>query len=80
MCPRWNGYGPAHGHKGARDAIAAKYSMPNFQLNAEDVFIASGCSDALLLIIHSVVAEGHNLLVPAPGFGLYTTVSQGFLF
>ena len=75
---RSNGYAPAHGHVYAREAVAKKYSLQDRTVTAEDVILANGCSEALKFIIHCIVGEGDNLLVPFPGFTLYITVHSIF--
>jgi tyrosine aminotransferase len=72
---KFDGYGPSHGHKSARAAIATKYSLDDYKLTEDDIIITSGCSDALKMIIHSAVGEGETLLIPAPGFPLYKTLA-----
>jgi len=45
-------------------------------LTFEDVVMASGCSGAIELCISTLLNEDDLLLVPAPGFPLYTTISD----
>jgi tyrosine aminotransferase len=71
-----NGYGPSIGIESARDAIAQKSSLPNHSLSKKDVYIASGCSDALNLCIGALCNESQNILLPAPGFSLYETLAS----
>ena len=42
----------------------------------QDVVLASGCSGALDLAISALVNAGDTLLVPCPGFPLYTTLCE----
>jgi tyrosine aminotransferase len=73
---KYNGYAPAHGTPAARTAIATKYTLEENKLTPNDIIIASGCSDSLKILIHSVVGEGEKMLVPEPGFGLYVTLTH----
>jgi histidinol-phosphate/aromatic aminotransferase/cobyric acid decarboxylase-like protein len=41
----------------------------------QDIFIASGCSGALEIVIGSLFNEGDNILLPSPGFSLYETLA-----
>jgi len=45
-------------------------------LTEDDVVIASGCSHALDLAITALLNPGDTLLVPRPGFPLYTTLCE----
>lgn len=69
------GYVPAHGMVSARTALANFYSRPTSPLTFEDVFIASGCSDALRICMDCIGDKNRNILLPKPGFSLYQTVA-----
>ncbi|KAI8899183.1 pyridoxal phosphate-dependent transferase [Globomyces pollinis-pini] len=71
-----NGYGPSIGSVAAREAIANYYTHPNAPLTANDIVIASGCSDALNLCIGALCNPSHNILLPLPGFSLYETLAS----
>jgi tyrosine aminotransferase len=71
-----NGYGPSVGLVSAREAIAELCSFENITINANDVIITSGCSDALNLCIGSLCDEGQNIILPMPGFSLYETLAS----
>lgn len=72
----YNGYLPSVGDTKAREAIATYASRPdlNFEVEADDVVIASGCSGAVELVIGALIDEGDNILVPSPGFPLYQVI------
>ena len=72
-----NGYGPSTGFVAAREAVAAHVSTPGGEVTADDVILCSGCSCALDLAISTMADAGQNILVPRPGFPLYTTLSAG---
>merc|ERR1719507_101357 len=72
-----NGYGPSTGFVDARQAVADYVSVPGGQVTADDVILCSGCSCALDIAISTMADEGKNILVPRPGFPLYTTLSAG---
>jgi tyrosine aminotransferase len=72
-----NGYGPSTGFLPAREAVAKHVSVPGGEVTAEDVILCSGCSCALDIAISTLAEDGQNILVPRPGFPLYTTLSAG---
>lgn len=71
-----NGYLPSTGHTEGRNAIAAYASRPGFEVDQDDVVIASGCSGAVELVISAMIDEGDNILVPSPGFPLYQVITD----
>lgn len=75
-----NGYEPSFGNKAARDAISQRYSFGKQKFDSKDVFICSGCSDAINLSLCALLDEGDNILLPAPGFSLYTTICGRYGF
>jgi tyrosine aminotransferase len=70
-----NGYVHSAGTRAARQAIAKRYSVPNFPVTEHDVIIASGCSGALEIIVSGMFNPGDNIIVPNPGFSLYQTLA-----
>ena len=48
-----------------------------FKVTSDDVILCSGCSCALDIAISTLADDGQNILVPRPGFPLYTTLSAG---
>jgi len=72
-----NGYTASAGTAAARSAVAKRYSLPDRPaLRAEDVFMTIGCSEALSHAIAALAVEGANILLPRPGFPLYSTLCQ----
>lgn len=72
----FNGYLPSTGHPEAKKAVANYASRPGFEVDPDDVIIASGCSGALELVISAMIDEGDNILVPSPGFPLYQVITD----
>jgi len=72
---KYNGYAPSVGYLKSRKAVANFYSCPEAPLEAEDVILTSGCSQAIDLAISVLCNPGDNILVPCPGFSLYKTLA-----
>eukprot|EP01114_Cavostelium_apophysatum_P022741 TRINITY_DN832_c0_g1_i1.p1 TRINITY_DN832_c0_g1~~TRINITY_DN832_c0_g1_i1.p1 ORF type:complete len:466 (+),score=78.69 TRINITY_DN832_c0_g1_i1:126-1400(+) len=73
---KFNGYAHSCGYPESRAAVAKKYSYPDCQLSADDVVISNGCSGAIEMAISVLASEGHNILLPAPGFSIYQTICE----
>ncbi|XP_063686761.1 tyrosine aminotransferase-like [Bolinopsis microptera] len=69
------GYVPAHGLVSTRSAIAKYYNTASSPLTSNDVFVTSGCSDALRIAMDCLGSEKRNILLPKPGFSLYQTIA-----
>lgn len=69
-----NGCPPTVGYLEVRRAVARKYTELVCQVTENDVFITSGCSDALSLTITSLVSKGENILLPTPGCSTYRSI------
>ncbi|XP_030645924.1 tyrosine aminotransferase [Chanos chanos] len=72
---KYNGYAPSVGYYKSREAVANFYSEPGAPLEANDVILTSGCSQAIELAINVLCNPGDNILVPCPGFSLYKTLA-----
>lgn len=75
---RYNGYQPSTGMEAARQAVASYVSVPGAVVDACDVFLTSGASHALDLCIGLLAVPGGNILIPRPGFPLYTTLCASY--
>jgi tyrosine aminotransferase len=72
---RSNGYENSFGRLDLREAIAASSSHPDAPLTADDIVVASGCSGAIELALNALLDPEDILLVPTPGFPLYTSIA-----
>ncbi|KAL0968220.1 hypothetical protein UPYG_G00263970 [Umbra pygmaea] len=72
---KYNGYAPSVGYQRSREVVANFYSCPEAPLEAEDVLLTSGCSQAIDLAITVLCNPGDTILVPCPGFSLYKTLA-----
>lgn len=69
---KFNGYAPTQGLPQTRKAIADYLSrdLP-YKLSKEDVFVTSGCTNAIDITLSILARPGANILVPRPGFPIY---------
>ena len=58
-------------------AVAEHVSCPGSEITSDDVILCSGCSCSLDLCISAIANPGQNILVPRPGFPIYTTLANG---
>ncbi|KAB5574764.1 hypothetical protein PHYPO_G00212800 [Pangasianodon hypophthalmus] len=72
---KYSGYAPSVGYHKSREAVANFYSQSSAPLEANDVILTSGCSQAIELAISVLCNPGDNILVPCPGFSLYKTLA-----
>ena len=68
-----NGYAPALGIGEALDAIRGDAERKGIR-NIQDVFITDGVSEAVDICLTALLNPGDDLLVPRPGYPLYTGV------
>uniref|UniRef100_A0AC34Q5V7 Tyrosine aminotransferase n=1 Tax=Panagrolaimus sp. JU765 TaxID=591449 RepID=A0AC34Q5V7_9BILA len=69
-----DGYGVSVGTLAARQAVADAFSLPGAPIDPDNVILASGCSHAIQMALEALADPGDNILVPYPGFPLYTTL------
>ncbi|KAI6697318.1 hypothetical protein NL676_017437 [Syzygium grande] len=71
---KFNSYAPSLGLLQARRSIAEYLSrdLP-YKLLPDDVFVTSGCKDAIQVMINVLARAGSNVLLPRPGFPRYET-------
>ncbi|XP_067938146.1 tyrosine aminotransferase-like isoform X2 [Watersipora subatra] len=60
----------------ARQAVADYSSAMGVPVTAQDVILTSGCSQSLEIVISLLANPGQNILIPRPGFPLYTTLAK----
>ncbi|VAI56626.1 unnamed protein product [Triticum turgidum subsp. durum] len=67
-----NGYSPTVGVPQARSAIAEYLSrdLP-YELSPDDIYLTSGCVQAIEIMISVLAQPGANILLPRPGFPMY---------
>jgi len=58
--------------------ISYRYTLDKYPVKASDVIIASGASGALAMVLPTLCNRGDNILLPRPGFSLYTTICEAY--
>jgi alanine-synthesizing transaminase len=69
-----NGYGPSPGIAPAREAVASELTGRGFPVTPDRVLITAGTSEAIDLVLSSLVDHESEVLVPMPTYPLYTAV------
>lgn len=67
------GYSPSSGIPQAIQSIE-RYAASKGITNIQDIFVTTGGSEGIELLLTSLLEEGENILTPAPGYPLYTAV------
>ncbi|CAN1179394.1 Probable aminotransferase TAT2 [Linum perenne] len=69
---KFNGYSPTVGLPQTRRAIAQYLSLElPYNLSSDDVFVTSGCTQAIDVALALLAHPGSNVLLPRPGFPIY---------
>ncbi|GBD89111.1 glutamate-pyruvate aminotransferase AlaA [bacterium BMS3Abin03] len=75
MLENKNGYAPSSGIQEARDAIEREAGRKGIT-NVHDIFITTGASEAIEICLTALVNESENVLLPTPGYPLYTAIES----
>jgi alanine-synthesizing transaminase len=68
-----NGYGPSEGTVESVDAVTREAHRKGIK-NPHHVFLTTGASEAIELAMTALLDPGDELLVPSPGYPLYTAL------
>src|SRR5919107_1294170 len=71
---RFTGYEHSSGLREAKESVAAYATALGAQTEPGDVLMTAGASEAADLLLSALVEEGDEVLVPAPGYPLYTAI------
>lgn len=86
-------YSPSQGYKSLREALVNYYERYQIKLNADEIIITSGGSEAVLFAFMSCLNPGDEIIVPEPAYANYmsfaisagavirtvtTTIEEGF--
>jgi alanine-synthesizing transaminase len=69
----YNGYAPANGIPEAVEAIRREADKKGIK-NVQEIFVSTGASEAIELCITGLLDTGDNVLIPSPGYPLYSAV------
>ena len=69
-----NGYSPSEGIPELRKAIAEKEQRDGRNIDADDVIVTAGVTEALQMLFANF--EGKKVLIPAPAYPPYTTYAH----
>jgi alanine-synthesizing transaminase len=71
-----HGYAPSPGLLSAREAIARRMATQGLpHVSPADVFVTSGVSEAIDLLMTALLEPGDEVLLPSPGYPLYNAVA-----
>ena len=68
-----NYYSPSEGLPELRDAISKKENQKGFSISGDDILVTNGVSEALDMVIASIVEEGDEVLLPGPYYPPYAS-------
>jgi alanine-synthesizing transaminase len=68
-----NGYSHSSGIEEARDAIRRDAQRKGIRA-IQDLFVTTGASEAIEIALSALVDAGDNVLIPAPGYPLYSAL------
>ena len=69
-----NGYSSSNGIEEAVEAIRKEAVEVKGIKNIQDIFISTGASEAIEICMTALVNRGENILVPSPGYPLYSAI------
>ena len=70
----FTGYAPSAGLPEARESVAAYASSLGTPIGPDEVLITAGASEAADILLTALLNEGDEILLPAPGYPLYTAI------
>lgn len=70
-----NGYSPSVGISEAREAVAEEAQRRGIPTSPDNVIFTYGASEAADLVFTALLEPGDEVLVPAPGYPLYTAIA-----
>lgn len=64
-------YSHSAGHQHYREKLAAYYQKNKIGVDAEDIIVTAGASEAILFAIQSIMDEGDEIIIPEPFYANY---------
>jgi alanine-synthesizing transaminase len=74
MRDNFNGYSPSSGIEEAVEAIRREAVEVKGIKAIQDIFITTGASEAIEIAMTSLINRGENILLPSPGYPLYSAI------
>jgi aspartate/methionine/tyrosine aminotransferase len=72
------GYSDSQGMQAARESVAAYEQSRGVDVAAKDVILTTGTSEALTLLLSSVLSPSDEVLIPGPAYPPYTSIPRIF--
>jgi aspartate aminotransferase len=64
-------YGPSQGTEGYRKKLCAYYATHNIAIEADDILVTTGASEALTFCLNVICDAGDELIIPEPFYANY---------
>jgi len=64
-------YSHSAGHQQYREKLAAYYKKNEIDIDADDIIVTAGASEAILFAIQSIMDEGDEIIIPEPFYANY---------
>ena len=66
-------YGPSEGTLSFREKLVAYYKQHDIQVDAADILVTTGASEAIIMALDCITNEGDELIIPEPFYANYET-------
>ena len=66
-------YGPSEGAVSFRNKLVSYYHKHDIEIDAEDILVTTGASEAIIMALDCITNEGDELIIPEPFYANYET-------
>ena len=66
-------YGPSEGAVSFRSKLVSYYQEHDIEIDAEDILVTTGASEAIIMALDCITNEGDELIIPEPFYANYET-------
>ena len=66
-------YGPSEGTQSFRHKLSAYYKEHDIDVDADDILVTTGASEAIIMALDCITNEGDELIIPEPFYANYET-------
>ena len=66
-------YGPSEGTVSFRNKLVSYYQQHDIEIDAEDILVTTGASEAIIMALDCITNEGDELIIPEPFYANYET-------